>query len=182
LAAAIRILDINRGVHFAGILPGSTKVGTAPVEPSFMAFCHTDCKEDLKALPGFQLVSQYGSGKTFHENEYGACNGVRFILAPDYVPFADAGAASTTMISTTGTNADVYPIVIMAKNAFNAINFAGSGKEGFGNLQIFRQTEADKSDPTNARQQTAAAWYDLVMPTNQDWVVRIEVAVRKNPT
>lgn len=178
-----RLLKANRGLYFQGAMPGSDREGTSPIEASFLAFCHTNLEADLRVLPGFTVVANYGSGKPVHPNEFGALGNKRFITGPDYTGFADAGAsAGTTLLSTSGTNADVYPIVVLAKNAMHAIKFAGAGKEGFGNLKIVHLDRPDKSDWSNARQISGAVWYDLIMRTCEEWMCRIEVAARKNPT
>lgn len=149
-------------------------------------FCHTDAEPDLRALPGFKTVSEYPSGKGM-KYEFGAVQNVRIFTTPDFVPFANAGASSTTLISTgtSGTTAgaaDVYPFILVAKHALTSVNLQGAGNKGFGNAKANILKDADKSDPTNERIYIAFDWYDLCLITAQEWIVRIECGVTRNPS
>lgn len=183
LEQACRLIDRNRGRYFLEASNGSNKEGTTPIEAAYLAFCHTDLKADLRALPGFTTCDRYGGMAKHHPLEFGSFRNIRFICGVDYSPIADAGAAAgTTFLSTTGTSLDVYPIVILAKDAVDCVKLAGSGEYGYGNLHVEHLGKADKSDYSNARQVTVATWYDLVMWTNHGWGCRVEVAATRNPS
>lgn len=181
----IRSIRNSKGVTFKPVEGGQNKEGTSPVEAAYYAFTHCDMEPDLRALPGFKTVDQYPSGKGL-PYEFGAVQNVRFFTTPEFIPIANAGAASTTLKSTgtTGTSsgsADVYPLVIMAQHAMTSVRLKGKGAGGFGNVAAKVLDQADKSDPTNERIYIAFSWYDLCMRTAEEWMGRIEVGVTRNP-
>lgn len=186
IQSAVRAIRGSFGEMFAGSEGGQNKIGTSPVEAALYAYCSTDLEPDIRNIPGFKTVAEYPSGKG-QPFEFGAVQNVRFFTTPDFIPFANAGAASTTLLST-GTSGissgacDVYPIIITAKHALTSINLAGAGAKGFGNAKANVLNGADKSDPTNERIYIAFDWYDLCMITAQEWIARIEVGATRNPS
>jgi N4-gp56 family major capsid protein len=66
-----RSLQVNQGMKITSILGASSGIGTQPVEAAYVAICHTDMENDLRALSGFIHVSEYGSRQAMHENELG---------------------------------------------------------------------------------------------------------------
>lgn len=186
LQSAVRAIRGAYGEMFTTAEGGQNKTGTSPVESALYAYCSTDLEADLRNLPGFKTIAEYPSGKGM-PFEFGACQNVRFFTTPDFVPFANAGAASTTLLST-GTAGiasgacDVYPIILTAKHALTSVNLAGAGAKGFGNAKANILDGADKSDPTNERIYIAFDWYDLCLITAQEWIARIEVGCTRNPS
>lgn len=183
LQRAIADIKSGRWNPFTGIDTGSTKVGTTPLEASYLAFCSSDLEPDLRNIPGFTVTAFVGSGAKY-KGEFGAVQNIRFITNADYTPFADAGAAigSGNFRSTSGTSGDVYPIIIVAKDALHCVDLAGAGMAGYGNGKVNILDKADKSDPTNERIVLSADWYDLCMVTANAALRRIEVLCTANPT
>ena len=106
---------------------GSTAdFNTKSVEASYMAICHPDLETDLRSVPGFKVVSDYGPHTTPFEGEIGSLEQVRYLTSTVFAPWADAGGAvSSSFRSTSGTNADVYPILIFARDAFGIVPLKG---------------------------------------------------------
>ena len=186
LQAAVRAIRGAYGESFTKAMGGQSKIGTSPVESALYAFAHTDLEPDIRNLPGFKTCAEYPTAVGM-PYEFGACQNVRFFTTPEFVPFANSGASSTTLIST-GTSgissgsADVYPIFITAMNALTSIELGGGGVKGFGNAKANILNGADKSDPTNERIYIAFDWYDLCYITAQEWCARIEVGATRNPS
>lgn len=186
LQAAVRAIRGAYGENFTKAIGGQAKFGTSPVESGLYAYAHTDLEPDIRNLPGFRTVAEYPSG-TGLPYEFGACQNVRFFTSPEFVPFANGGAASTTLISTgtsgiTSGAADVYPIFITATHALTSVALGGGGAKGYGNAKANILDGADKSDPTNERIYIAFDWYDLCLITAQEWCARIEVGATRNPS
>lgn len=186
IQAGVRSVKAAFGEPFSSLETGTNKFGTSPVEAAFYMFCHTDAEPDLRALPGFKTVSEYPSGKGM-KYEFGAIQNVRIFTNPDFVPFANGGAASTTLIATgassiSSATCDVYPFVLVAKHALTSINLQGGGKSGFGNAKAKILDQADKSDPSNERIYISFDWYDLCIITAQEWITRFECGVTRNPS
>lgn len=186
LQAAVRAIRGAYGESFQAAESGQNKEGTSPVESALYAYAHTDLEPDIRNLPGFKTVAEYPTGRGL-PYEFGAAQNVRFFTTPEFVPFANAGANSTTLIST-GTAgissgaSDVYPIILTAKHALTSVKLGGSGAKGFGNAKANVLKDADKSDPTNERIYVAFDWYDLCLITAQEWIARIEVGCTRNPS
>lgn len=185
-----RLQKLVRGLHdakgkvFANAITGAAKDGTRPVEPAFYAFCSTDLQSDLRAnLPSFRTVSDYPTGKGISVHEFGSWQNIRFFTSQELGPIPNIGAsASGTNFITSGTLIDVYPIVVVAKDALTSIDLRGEGPGGMGNVKPLILDKADKSDPTNAVAKVAISWYDLCMRTNESWIGRLETACTDNPT
>lgn len=174
--AITRSLKAQRGKKITSILDGSIKVGTKPVEAAFIAFAHTDCEYDIRQMAGFIPVAQYGSMKPVCPEEIGVVNDVRYVISPLLTAFADAGATSSTMVSTTGTNADVYPIIYIAKDAFGVVPFAG--KEAI-MPSVIAADQISKSDMLGQRGYAGwRTWFSALI-LNQAWLARLEVAATK---
>lgn len=115
---------------------GSTPAfGTKSVEASYMAICHPDLESDLRSLPGFKVVADYGPHTSPFEGEIGSLEQVRYLTSTVFAPWADAGglvsgfvagaSASTAVRSTTGVNIDVYPILYFGRDAFGIVPLKG---------------------------------------------------------
>lgn len=173
-SAAIRALENQRGKKISDMIAADTNIGTRPVEPAFIAFCHTDCSFDIRALPGFIPAAQYASFKPVSEFELGALNNmVRIVAAAHFDFFPDAGGAVGLMKSTSGTNADVYPIVILARQGLGQVMVGG--KES-GEFSIVRASKTI-ADPLGQRSAFGWKQYYAGVILNQAWVFRLEVAV-----
>lgn len=100
---------------------------TKSVEASYMAVCHPDIESDLRNLPGFKVVADYGPHTSPFEGEIGSCEQVRYLTSTVIAPFINAGAAVSTsgLRSTGGSNIDVYPILIFGRDAYGIVPLKG---------------------------------------------------------
>jgi N4-gp56 family major capsid protein len=135
IVTAISLTD-QRGVTTALNRQNSKKItkvvastadfNTKSVEASYMAICHPDLESDLRNVAGFKVVADYGPHTTPFEGEIGSLEQVRYLTSTVFAPWADAGGAvSTAFRSTSGTNADVYPILIFGRDAFGLVPLKG---------------------------------------------------------
>lgn len=135
IVTAIALTD-QRGVTTALNRQNSKKItkvvastadfNTKSVEASYMAICHPDLESDLRNVAGFKVVADYGPHTTPFEGEIGSLEQVRYLTSTVFAPWADAGGAvSTAFRSTSGTNADVYPILIFGRDAFGLVPLKG---------------------------------------------------------
>jgi N4-gp56 family major capsid protein len=176
LRRVARNLIANHSKQVTGILAPSANFNTAPVEASFLVFVHSDGEADIRDLPGFKHVSEYGSRKPVHEMEVGSCERFRFIISPELVSYADAGAAiaGTTLYSTTGTSADVYPFVVVGEDAWGQV-----AMRGVNSLDVtwIPPGQKDKNDPLGQRGFVGATTWFASAILNQGWMAVIEGAV-----
>ena len=123
--AITRTLKNNRGKKVTQMLSSSVKFNTEAVAAAYIAFAHTDLEADIRGLAGFTPTEKYGSMKAI-PYEIGKVEDVRYVLTPVLDSFADAGGTAGSMISTTGSAADVYPIVYVAKDAYGHVALKGA--------------------------------------------------------
>lgn len=172
--AVIRNLERQKAQKFTKILSGSVYYGTKPIEAAYIAICHTDIAADIRGLAGFTKVAEYGSRQPIHERELGSVEDVRYITSPDVAPFADAGgSASGSVLSTSGTSADVYPVIYLGMDAFGAVPLKGQGSM---EPSVLNPGTKSKSDPLGQRGYVGwKTWFNAVR-LNETWMARLEVA------
>ena len=150
---------------------------TESVAPCFVAVCHPDCEADIRSMPHFIDVKDYGNAGPW-ENEIGAVEGVRYLFTTLMKSWPDAGgnktnAAGDTMVSTTGIKADVYPILFLAKDAYGLVPLKGAESL----TPVIINPSHTESDPLAQRAHVAWKTMQTCVILNQAWMVRAEVAV-----
>lgn len=173
-----RNLLSNHGSMITGILAPSASFNTAPVEASFLVFCHTDCENDIRDLPGFISVVEYGQRKVVHEMELGSVDRFRFIVSPELAAYPDAAtstnAATLGLYSTTGTAPDVYPVIIVAEDAWGDVALRGTDAV---DPTWIPPGQKDKNDPLGQIGYVGAKFYSAAKVLNEGWMAVGEVAV-----
>lgn len=176
LQLAQRALKVAFAKPLTKMVTASEKIATQPIAPGYIAIGHTNMEQDLRAIPGFVAREYYSnSGATLNDAEIGKVQDLRFILAPHFTYFPSAGGAPTGVLSTNGTAADVYPLVIFGADAFAATALKGmdSAAVGVKNPKMAESYE----DPLGQRGFVAwKMWYSAVR-LNEAWIIRIEAAV-----
>jgi N4-gp56 family major capsid protein len=97
---------------------------TEPIEAAYVAITHPDLESDIRNMTGYVNPKQYGT-VTPWENEIGSVEQVRYLQSTVFAPWTDAGGAAGAMRSTSGTNADVYPVLYLARDAFGIVPLKG---------------------------------------------------------
>ncbi len=177
IRSAVRTLERQKGRRFTMILAPGIEFATRAVESCWIAVCHTDVASDIRNLPGFLPTVQYGSRKTICDEEIGAVENIRFILSADLDVLEDAGGtkagSGTTMVSTLGTSADVYPVVIFAKDAWARVILAGYGSV---DAHIIPAGQRVKGDELGQRGSVSSKFWHTAVRLNESWMIRIECA------
>lgn len=150
--------------------------GTVNVKPAYIGVCHTDLQNDIEDMDGFKLVEDYGAAMgEVYENEFGGCGQVRYLGSTLFSSFADAGGATATMESTSGTNADVYPVIYLAQDAFGCVPL--KGKSAITPTVV--NPKPSGSDPLGQRGYAGWKAYHACVILNDAWMARAEVACTK---
>lgn len=163
------------------IVKSTPNYGTQNVAPSFIALCHSDCESDIRNMPGFVPVESYGGGLTPYESEIGKVEDVRYVYSTIFTPWADGGGAyagsGTDMISTTGTSADVYPILYLGRDAYGIVPLKGPNAI----VPMVVNPKPSDSDPLAQRGHVSWKSMQKAVILQDTWMVRAEVAVTENP-
>lgn len=165
----------NRGKMVTQILAPSANFNTSAVEAAMLVFHHTDCENDVRNIEGFKEVASYGSRKPAHAMEVGSSDRYRFIGSPELAPITDAGAtAAGTGMLTSGTKVDVYPMVVVAADAFGDVALRGMRSFDITHLP---HSKPDKSDPLGQRGYMGASFWSAMFVQNDGWMAVVEVGV-----
>lgn len=178
LRQAARQLESAHAQLVTEKLASSVNFGTAPVEPAYLVFIHTDMEADVRNLSSFVPVSRYGSQKPVHEREVGSVERFRIVTSPYFRPFLAAGGTITagTFLSnggTSGTTADVYPIMVVAQEAWGQVSLKGMNAIQPIYLPAKQITHAN---PMGQFGYVGANFYKNAVRLNENWMVRIEAA------
>lgn len=171
-----RNLGNNHGKIFRPMIAPSVNYGTSSVEASYVAFCSIDCKPDIRLLPGFIQTADYGKRDLISDHEFGTWQDIRFVTSTELKPYADAGAAvgALGLLSTSGSNADVYPVIVMAKEAFAQVKL--EKRSDFDPIYVDVKTQ-DSGDPGGQRGYIGAKFWHTNGVLNNGWMAIGEVAV-----
>lgn len=175
--AATRALKAQKGKKITSKMSSSVKYGTESIDAAFIAFAHTDMESDIRDMTGFVPTEKYGSMKAL-KFEIGKVEDVRYILSPELDPIADAGGVSNAngTVTTSGTQADIYPVVYIAKEAFGCV--ALKGKEAIA-PKVTPVDATDKSDPLGQRGYVGWKTYYAAVILNDAWMIRLECAAKE---
>jgi len=158
-------------------LKGSTDYATYPIQASYPVYAHTDLESDIKDLPGFKDVAEYGANQTISPNEIGSWGQFRFMVAPELTYYVGGGvavASAPTLKADDSTNVDVYPMIVLGANAFKQVALRGLNSIDANHIP---HGVRDKSDPGGQRGYVWASTWHAAEITNQDWLAVIEAGV-----
>lgn len=172
--AVIRYLKAQKAMKITSILDSSQNYATRAVEAAFVAVCHTDCESDIRGLPGFLPVAEYGQRKPISEHELGSVEEVRYITSADLDPWTSIGGTPTGVESTDGSSADVYPIMYFGMHAWATVALRGYGAV---EPTIIPTQMKTKDDPLGQRGYVGWKTWHAALILNQTWMARLEVAV-----
>ena len=168
---AVRALKRQNARFITSIVRSTPSYGTENVAPGYVALIHPDLEADVRSLTGFVPAEKYGS-ITPWENELGKCEDVRYVSSTIFEPWADAGGAKGSMLSTTGTNADVYPVLFVGRDAYAIIALKGM----FALTPMVVNPKPSDSDPLAQRGHVAWKAYQTAAILNDLFMIRAEVA------
>lgn len=122
----------NRAKKITRIISATPNVATEPIKAGFILIGHTDCLPDLEALDGWIPVANYSSSMKAMPNEEGSIDQFRVLLSDVFEPWEAAGASGTTYLSgrvevSVAAQADVYPLVCLARDAYAMVPLQGLG-------------------------------------------------------
>lgn len=175
---AARVIEAAHGKRVTEKLAAGVNFGTSAVHPAYLVFIHTDMEADVRNMPGFIPVVEYGTAKPVHEREIGAVEQFRFVTSPYFRPFLQAGGTvvAGTFLSnggTAGTTADVYPLIVVAMEAWGQVALKGMGAIDPTYLPAKQKTHAN---PLGQFGYVGATFWKNAVRLNENWMVRLESA------
>jgi len=136
-------LTNNRCSKNTKVITGSRMIDTKVVNAARYAYIGSELEPALMRMTDYHSerafipVAQYGAATTVARGEIGAVHDFRFIVVPEMMHWAGAGATvdptdeicywSTDPTGTDG-NVNVYPILVVGDESFTTIGFQTDGK------------------------------------------------------
>lgn len=152
-----RSLGNNLAERVTEVLEASDKVGTQPIEASYIVVHHVNLTSDIRSqLSGFVHVSEYGTRRTVHPDELGSWEEFRFIPSPHTEPYLNAGttAGANTRLaggvpnSTGAELVDVYPVIVLTEQCYGDVMLRGKKSM---DIKVHRAGESSKEDVLGQR-------------------------------
>jgi len=173
---AARTLESNRARRVTSRLAPGVNFGTRAVQPAYVLFCHTDAVSDIRNLPGFTRVEEYGSFKPIHDREIGACEDFRFISSPLLKSFLAAGASvgSSGMLSVGAANVDVYPFIIIGEDCWGQVALKGMSAI---KPVVLKASQTNHANPLGQFGYVGASTWFATVRLNDAFMARIEAGV-----
>ena len=172
---AARTLESNRSRRVTSRLAPGVNFGTRAVQPAYVVFVHTDAVSDIRNLPGFTRVEEYGSFKPIHDREIGACEDFRFISSPLLKSFAAAGSATLNgMLSVGAVNVDVYPFIIIGEDAWGQVALKGMSAI---KPVVLKASQTNHANPLGQFGYVGASTWFATVRLNDAFLARIDAGV-----
>jgi N4-gp56 family major capsid protein len=172
---AARTLESNRCRRVTSRLAPGVNFGTRAVQPAYVVFCHTDAVSDIRNLPGFTRVEEYGSFKPIHDREVGACEDFRFISSPLLKSFLAAGSGTLNgMLSVGASNVDVYPFIVIGEDAWGQVALKGMSAI---KPVVLKASQTNHANPLGQFGYVGASTWFATVRLNDAWMARIEAGV-----
>ena len=162
----------QNGKMITSVVKSTPDYRTEPVEAAFIALHHPDMETDIRSMTGFIPTKQYGA-TTPYENETGAVERVRYLSSTIVAPWPDIGGAKGLMRSTTGTLADVYPVLFIARDAYGTVVL--KGKDALTPI-VHNPGSSGSSDPLNQRGTVGWKAWQAAVILQDAYLVRGEFA------
>jgi N4-gp56 family major capsid protein len=172
LRQAERSLERQLAKPITSIVRSTPSYGTEAIAPAFIGICHTDHRYNLEILSGFVHPKDYGAISPW-ANEIGTVGKIRFIASTVVEPFRGGGTTGGTNILMTNLVADVYPILIFAKDAYGIVPLKGKASI----IPMIVNAKPSDSDPLAQRNHASWKAMQTTIILNDSWMYRLEGAV-----
>ena len=181
-------LTANRCPKNTTIITGTRNIDTKVIAAARYMYIGPEVEPTLRAMkdphnaPAFIPVEKYAAGTTLAHGEIGSINGFRFIVHPEMLHFADAGAAvaSTGMASDGGSKVNVYPMLVIGDKSFATIGFQTVG--GASKFTVYHrppgQGAMSDADPYGETGLISIKWYYGFMALRPERLACLWTAVK----
>jgi len=170
LRKIVRGLKRQNAGFITKMTSASPNYKTEAVRPCFVGLTHVDTESDYRGVSGFLDAKDYAAAP-ISEFEFGTAEGIRLIQSTVFESFADAGANKGTMVSTSGVKADVYPTLIIAKDAYGLVPL--KGKDSISPI-VLNPGKPSDSDPLGQRGYVGWKLMTTAVILNELFMARLE--------
>ncbi len=175
IRTAVRTLKRQEAKQFTRVIKAGPNIGTMPIPASFIAVSHCDLQPDLEGDSNWIPVHKYANMGGLIQGEAGVLGEVRWIFDNNLTAWLDGGAAvDAGQISNGGSNCDVYPVLIFARDSYALVPLAGKGSV----RTYVNNPKAQEGDPLAQRGTVGWKGYHACIILNDNWMIRIETAAK----
>lgn len=177
LEAAIATLEENNAMEVEELVTSSPSYETLPIQPSYIAYCHTNLASVIRNMSSFIGMEHYAGQTGVLPGEIGSVmNKIRVVTSNIAMPWSGAGGnPATNGIRGLGGAAHVYPFLIFAKDAFSCSKLSG---ENSMKVMVKKPSEnGDSYDKLGLNGHIGYKTYYACTILNNDNLVRIESGV-----
>jgi N4-gp56 family major capsid protein len=127
LEYAISILEENNAQEITELVTSSPDYLTYPIQPSFIAYCHSNVAPVVRNMNSFVGIEHYAGQTALLPGEIGTVmNKIRVVCSNIALPLeSQGGNPVTNHIRGKSGAAHVYPFIIFAKDAFAVSKLSG---------------------------------------------------------
>ena len=178
----VKVLHQNSAMKYFSRTNGSQNTGTSPIQEAFMAICHVDVRPDVERLTGFHGVETYSGQTETMAGEFGYCGLTRFLATEEASSTADSGGANAALVSTTGTNIDLYETIFAGRNAVGSVGldenhpdapYYADDKQPTIEVIVHNKGSAGVADALNELASIGWKFWAKFKITNGNWVRRL---------
>lgn len=129
-------LDNNRTPKHTKVITGTRLVDTKTIPGARVLYIGSELLPTIRAMvdlhddKAFIPVQHYAAGGTTLNGEVGTVDQFRLVVVPEMMKYAGAGADATENSThyVTGSNFDVFPMLVVGDGSFSTIGFQTDGK------------------------------------------------------
>lgn len=181
-------LDNNRTPKATKVITGTRLVDTRVLPACRVAYIGSELLPTLKAMkdlhnnPAWIEIAKYAAGGTILNGEEGSVDAFRFVVVPEMMKWAGAGADASASATSyeTGGRYDVFPILVVGDDSFTTIGFQTDGKTV--KFKIFHkapgEATADKTDPYGESGFMSIKWYYGFMALRAERIALLKTVAR----
>ena len=177
-------LDNNRTPKHTTVIKGSRMIDTKTINAARIAYIGQELlptlrrMKDLHGEPAFQSIEKYADAGNTVTGEVGAIDQFRFVVVPEMMKWAGAGATGTGKAYETGGKVDVFPILVVGDQSFTTIGFQTDGKTVKFKIthKAPGEATADRNDPYGEMGFTSIKWYYGFMALRPERIGLIKTA------
>ena len=174
---AIRALKLQKAKPISRMVAPSVNYATTPVSPAYIGIAHTSAEMDIRNMSGFSEVEKYATESSMFPGEIGRVDAVRFVVSTEVPFWANGGASTSTMLTTGGSVADVYPLLIVGMDALGVVSLKGANAA---TPYLFNPVPS-AGNPTGQIGHAVWKLWTTALILNQAHVIRVEHAIKQDP-
>lgn len=174
---AIRALKLQKAKPISRMVAPSVNYATTPVSPAYIGIAHTSAEMDIRNMAGFSPVENYANEGNMFPGEIGRVDAVRFVVSTEVPFWANGGASTSTMLTTGGSVADVYPLLIVGMDALGVVSLKGANAA---TPYLFNPVPS-AGNPTGQIGHAVWKLWTTALILNQAHVIRVEHAIKQDP-